>query len=312
MSISVIIASWNNADRLARTVRAVLSCTIPDDVTKCELVVVNNNSTDHTDRVLGNLAENEPRLVRIFEPIQGLSAARNAGIKAAKGDLLIFADDDITPCAGWITAYWHAYRNNDQPAFFGGPIESDFEGQAPDAELLPYAPASVKGLDLGASRRELTTKEHFLAANWSLPLSAALAVGGFDESLGLKANSSTISGEEDDLQARLREQGFRAIYLPETRVAHYVPSSKVNLAHIASRMEMYGAKVGRKLALSYEGPRIGKSPRFLFRQIWSARAASYLWKFLSRRNYYKKYLRYRHLCGVRRAFTNSTSEGLET
>lgn len=308
MDISVVIATWNNAARLRMTLRAVLNCVIPNDVRQWEIVVVNNNSTDETATVLAEF-DADTRVVGVFEPRQGLSKARNAGLQAAQGKLIIFGDDDITPCRNWIGTYWRAFSDSNSPAIFGGPVVSEFEKAAPPPELLLLAPPSVKGKSFGDVLRPLTDKEVFLAANWAAPRHELMRLGGFDESLGLSGNASSVSGEEDDLQRRLRREGFQSIYLPGASIKHFVPAAKIQLRHIASRWEMHGVHLGREISNTYSGPTLGGYPRYVVRQYYQRRITAFFWRLFNTRRYLKSYLGSRQAKGILTAFAEKRTRG---
>ena len=81
MNVSVIICTWNNCRRLAITLDAISQCVIPPNL-QWELVLVNNNCTDETQRVAREFANKLP-LVYVEEPQQGLSRAKNKGLRVA-------------------------------------------------------------------------------------------------------------------------------------------------------------------------------------------------------------------------------------
>ena len=232
MDISIVIPTWNNCRRLAQTLSALCGCEVPPAV-DWELVVVNNQCTDDTDAVVANFSSRLP-IVYVKEPRLGLSRAKNAGVAAARGRLIIFTDDDVTPCREWISAYWEAFLERPRGYYFGGPLESEFEVETPDVELLRISPPSVRGLDHGTVARVLE-KGGLVAANWACPRDVLIQSGGFDENLGLNAPLGV--GEETDLMQRLRGMGLLPWYVPAARVKHFVPASKLSLKHIANRNE---------------------------------------------------------------------------
>jgi glycosyltransferase involved in cell wall biosynthesis len=74
---------------------------------KWDIVVADNGSLDGTAELL-SAAEKRLPLVRVFEPRRGKSRALNAAIRSAEGGLLVFADDDIIPEPGWLSALYNA------------------------------------------------------------------------------------------------------------------------------------------------------------------------------------------------------------
>ena len=172
------------------------------------------------------------------EPILGLSRAKNTGLAVARGRLLIFTDDDVTPCPRWLSAYWAAYQERPIGYFFGGPIESEFDGQRPDPDLLRLAPCSVKGFDHGITAKLLGRHASFIGPNWACPVEIVRRVGGFDVRRGSNAIPGRVcAGEETHLMRQLRRRGWRGWYLPEARLTHFVPLSKSAPQHIAMRCE---------------------------------------------------------------------------
>ena len=88
--ISVVIPCFNVADTVAETIASAQAQTIRD----FEIVAVDNNSTDATVSILNNIAGDDSRLRIVQQPVQGLSAARNAGIAAARGRFIALLDAD--------------------------------------------------------------------------------------------------------------------------------------------------------------------------------------------------------------------------
>jgi hypothetical protein len=249
--VSVMICTWNNSRRLVAALTALSHCVIPDDLA-WELVIVNNNCTDDTDRTVARFANTLP-IVYLHELRQGLSHARNAGLSATTGRLIIFTDDDVMPCPTWIAAYWVAFRATPQGCYFGGPVESEFEGTRPGEELLRLAFPSVKGLDWGTQARRLVDGEGFAGANWACPADALAAGHRFDTSLGLDSSSPEMRlGEETDLMMRLRSDGMIPWYLPDARLSHFVPAGKCTLEHVAARREAFG-RYSARAALARSG-----------------------------------------------------------
>jgi len=242
MNISVVLCTYNNDDRLRITLNSFCQLNRPEGV-NWELVTVNNNSTDDTEEVIKSFSGRLP-ITYVYEPEQGLSRARNAGLNAAEGELIVFTDDDVKPNPDWLAAYWEAYQDRPEGYYFGGPIESEFEGEPPDEDLLRIAMPSVAGLDHGSEPKPLPPQKIFIGANWACPSRYLRQVGGFDESLGLNAGNEEISvGEETDLMSRLEKEGIRGWYEPRAKIKHFVSKEKCTLDHIVSR-HLAGVGVG--------------------------------------------------------------------
>lgn len=88
--VSVVIPCFNVAATISETVASVSAQRMSD----FEIIAVDNNCTDNTVAVLTELSATEPRLRIIKESVQGLSAARNSGIRAARGEYIALLDGD--------------------------------------------------------------------------------------------------------------------------------------------------------------------------------------------------------------------------
>ncbi len=106
--ISVVIPTLNRADLLARTIDNIEAQTVPHD--SYEVIVINNASTDHTREVLEQKARVYCNLKVFSQDKPGAAATRNVGIRAAKGETVLFIDDDILADPGLIQAHLEYHR----------------------------------------------------------------------------------------------------------------------------------------------------------------------------------------------------------
>src|SRR5438477_9356221 len=102
MELTVVVCTYNRASLLRHTLAALAAQQSSSSI-HWDLVVVDNNSTDRTRAIVEEFACTAPVPTRyLFEPRQGLSTARNAGIAACRGDIVAFTDDDVTPEPDWV------------------------------------------------------------------------------------------------------------------------------------------------------------------------------------------------------------------
>lgn len=105
-SLSVVLATLNRAQMVARVVRRVLE---QDGVT--EVVVVDDGSTDGTPQMLARLEREHPRVRAVRSPRNvGAARARRRGVEEASGELILCLDDDVVPAPGLVERHlrWHA------------------------------------------------------------------------------------------------------------------------------------------------------------------------------------------------------------
>ena len=94
--ITVVIPTYNRAQLVTRAINSVLAQSMPD----FELIVVDDGSSDETADVLAALKD--PRLRVIHQENRGVSAARNVGIDAAVGEMIVWLDSDDEAEPGWL------------------------------------------------------------------------------------------------------------------------------------------------------------------------------------------------------------------
>ncbi len=181
--ISVVVPVLDGMPWLEDQLRALNAqqCTEP-----WEVVVADNGSVDGSQAVARRWADGHPRFTVIdASALHGAPAARNAGVRAARGDLLAFCDADDVVHAGWLASCVEALRDADVVA---GVFDFwTLNGTAP----TPFMPAAS---------RQLGFLPAGLGANLAVRRQAFEQVGGFSEVL--------VPGEDIDLCWRLQLEGF--------------------------------------------------------------------------------------------------------
>ena len=115
------MSTYNRGDLLGDAVRSILAQR-PDTTPPFELIVVDNNSTDHTRSVVEQCAAADARVRYVFEPQQGSSPGRNAGISAARASIVAFTDDDVRVEPDWIAAIARAFDECPTADVVGGRV----------------------------------------------------------------------------------------------------------------------------------------------------------------------------------------------
>jgi len=221
--ITAVICTRDRAHFLEKCIQSLLKQTIDRD--KYEVLVIDNGSTDATADVLKQY-NGKPILRSIYEPIAGLSRARNTGWKNAKGLYIGYIDDDAVADEKWLeSALWCFENLSPTPDGLTGRIYLDWETAEPDwvNEELLFTLAKV---DWGDEPFQLKSKnKNISGANCFFLKSRLSSLGGFEERLGRK-KTSLLSGEETQLQLRIESIGGIIYYHPDIFVWHFIPKER--------------------------------------------------------------------------------------
>ena len=110
LKVSVVIPTKNRSGQIAQTIEHIESQTIPRD--QYEVIVIDNDSADDTRKVLEQRARTYSNLKFGLEEKPGAAATRNTGIRMAKGELVVFIDDDVQAEPGLIQAHLQYHQKN--------------------------------------------------------------------------------------------------------------------------------------------------------------------------------------------------------
>ncbi len=264
MHVTVAICTWNRCELLEQTLLGLERLRVPPGV-EWELLVVNNNCTDDTAAVLDRHVRAGRLPIRpLLEPKQGHSNARNCAITAARGDLLLWTDDDVHVDPGWLEAYWEAAQAFPDATFFGGTIRPRYEVSPPpwviDAAPLLSGPFAV--LDYGPGTRTFTAAEVPFGANMAFRTSV-LQAQHFDPSLG-RVGNHLISGDDIVYCERLVRRGHLGIWVGNAIVHHHVPRSRMTRDYVIRWYEGAGASEARS-DLQASGTLWFGAPRWMWR-----------------------------------------------
>ena len=229
--ISIVLTTRNRAEILQQTLKAFVQ--LNDPGVSWELVLVDNDSSDETGQVARSFDTKLP-LVYVFEKEPGKCHALNTGITAASYDLILFTDDDITPCLGWLQAYARAAEAYLECSYFGGPIALKLPSTVPSwakernsDRLLPWIAGNLSQLDLNGVPPE---KHSFYGGNMGYRRHVFDVYGMFDPHIG-HIGQRVMGGEETYFQKRLKAGGERPCYVPDALVWHRIKPEELTLQY---------------------------------------------------------------------------------
>lgn len=223
-AITGIICTHNRERYLERCILSLLDQSL--ETHNYEILVVDNGSTDSTKDICDRFI-NRPNFHYIFEPVLGLSQARNTGWRNAKGKYVGYIDDDATADHVWFEKSIEAFHSSTpEPEWVGGPVQLDWEVPAPGWLTKEYYGA-LGWVDWGDEARFLEgAGEWLVGCNSLYRLDILEKMNGFDTRLGRK-KKLLLSGEEVQFQHRLKAINGRLYYHPGILISHSVPKERI-------------------------------------------------------------------------------------
>jgi glycosyltransferase involved in cell wall biosynthesis len=222
--ISAVICTLNRANYLYKALQSLVAQTLSPD--RYEIIVVDNGSTDNTKQVVSEEFTSFAHLRYLYEPIMGLSQARNTGWQNAKGKYIAYLDDDAIAAPQWLEKIVEVYETvQPQPACVGGKVEPIWEIPKPDwlpDNLLNFYTIS----NCSETPIVLNNNQWLVGANISFPRKILEELGSFKTGLG-RVGNKLLSMEENFIQEELRKKGYSCFYHPEIAVKHLIPATRL-------------------------------------------------------------------------------------
>jgi GT2 family glycosyltransferase len=225
LALSIIICTYNRADCILDALKALVEQTLNRAL--FEVLVINNNSTDNTEELCKNFASDmhDFNYHYLVEKHQGLSHARNRGIKEANSKIVVFLDDDAVAEPDYLEKMLAFFKHTPDAAACGGRIYPRFESRRPrwmSRFLLPL----TSSIDLGNEIKIFNRRQFPVGANMAVRKKAFNKYGVFNPDLGRKGNSMD-GAEEKDFFYRLTSAKEEIYYVPDAIVHHYVPDCRL-------------------------------------------------------------------------------------
>jgi GT2 family glycosyltransferase len=201
IDLSVVIPTYNRLETLERVVPTLLAQDL--EPSRYELLICDSNSTDGTSEYLATIASAHNQVRHLPAAYGGRAAARNAGISAARGEIVLFNDADIFASPNLLSTHLRRHRERRKLAVVGLEVQvKDFEEYVRKRD-----DTSGRGYLHPPSRKNLSWL-YFLTGNASVRRNDLLEAGGFDERF-------TGYGHEDlELGYRLQAMGIHIVYEP--------------------------------------------------------------------------------------------------
>jgi glycosyltransferase involved in cell wall biosynthesis len=248
-SVTIAIPTHNRARTLSDTLDSLKGLAVPDDAA-IECVVIDNNSSDDTPRVVEAAAKSSPRfpIRRVLEARQGSSFARNRAVDEARGDFIFFSAMEsrgLDAACGMVLARW----STPPPPWLGPRLWVKLAVH--DRAALESAPAN-----------EVEALQNYFSANVGFRRAAFQRFGRFREDLGV-VGKNPMSGEDTELFARIIGSGGKMGFVAGAVVHHLIGPERMTAEYLRRKSFAYG--FGSAVAGGKSHNQIGKLVKNLIR-----------------------------------------------
>lgn len=237
--ISVVVPTYRRPALLIRCLSALMKQLFYKE--QYEIIIVSDGPDEETRAMVQLLLSESVPLINYF-PLperRGPAAARNAGWRAATGELVAFTDDDCIPDINWLPALWNAYKEHSFPAVaFTGKI---------------IVPVSNRPTDYELNIAQLSVAD-FVTANCACSRQALLDVNGFDEQF------TQAWREDSDLHFRLLKQNIPVCPVSQAVVTHPVRKEAWGVSLKEQKKSMFNALLYKKHPALYRERIQGQPP----------------------------------------------------
>lgn len=206
-----------------------------------ETIVVDNGSTDETKEVVDSFVKIIPNLRYFYEETPGLHVGRHKGLKEARSDILVYADDDIEAFPTWLEGIEEAFEDKDV-ALVGGKNLPKFEIESPDWIMKMWLQAHPEGkilgylsiLDFGDSIKEINPYYVF-GCNFSIRKAVLQTAGGFHPD-GMPKKLIRFRGDgETHVSKYIKDNGIKCLFHPGASVFHKVTPERMTFTYFRQR-----------------------------------------------------------------------------
>jgi glycosyltransferase involved in cell wall biosynthesis len=246
LAIDVVICTYNRAACLD-AVLATLALQAHDDDMVWRVLVVDNASTDATPDVVASHVGRLPDLRRVFEPEQGLTAARHRGVQETTAPWIAFVDDDNHLAPDWLSAIARAIRAHPDAGGIGGKVVLDWEVPAPP--YLKEFGFCFAEQDGGDADRVI---ESLAGAGMVLRRAALVESGWLARPLVAdRVGKRLVSGGDVEIAQRVRAAGYDLWFTPAAILKHRIPASRTGRRYLLRIIRGLGASSAQISALTW-------------------------------------------------------------
>ena len=219
---SVVVPTFERPRQLTECLESLASQTLPKML--FEVIVVVDGGSQSLEPLVNRFAD-RLQIIMLWQPNGGCASARQLGIDHARGEYLVFTDDDCRAAPDWLSRFQEVLEHAPDHGVAGRTINGAKDDLYAEATQSIVETLMTSGRDAPAHVRYAPT------LNLAFPRASFLAIGGLDRSWRI------AGGEDRDLCARWNQAGFRLVYESSARVLHF---HRLNLSGFLRQHFNYG------------------------------------------------------------------------
>lgn len=237
--LSVIIPTRNRSALLQSALESMQSQTLPAD--HFEILVIDNGSTDNTKYIVSLFQQRFGNIRYFFDSTPGLHVGRHLGMKNARAEILVYADDDVIAFPTWLEGIIESFQD-EKVALVGGKNLPKFETTPPDGILRMWEKDKngnrmltyLSILDFG-NEKKVISPHYVFGCNFSIRKSILLEAGGFHPDSMPRGMIMYRGDGETHISRFILEKGYKAIYNPRASVYHVISKNRMTKEYLFQR-----------------------------------------------------------------------------
>lgn len=253
LDFTVAIRVFNAADRLPALLDRLRSQQQTDAI-RWEVLIVDNNSTDHTVEIVQQYQAEWPQICElryVLESQQGAAIARKRAIQAARGTLIGFLDDDTLPAINWVAKAFEFGQAHPEAGAYGSQIVPDYEIEPPPSfdRIAHYLPIMLR-------QQSFCYDSH----RKGMPVGAGLVIrrqAWLDHVVGTQiiqgpvGRGFALKGEEIEALLKIKAANWQIWYNAEMSIVHKIPKWRLEAAYLLNFLKVIGLSQHRFRMLRY-------------------------------------------------------------
>ena len=233
MDVTVAIPTYNGALRLPQVLQQ-LQRQVEIEGIAWEILIIDNNSSDHTQNVIAHYQKTMPDVRYCREPTQGIAFARDRAFREAQGEQVAFLDDDTVPDPDWVSAIAEFGRTHPQAGAYGSRIHAEYAVTPPPNFGRICCFFAI--VDLGSMPRLYSKNSRFLPPGAGVVVRRSVWQQYIPSASEMTLTGRTTSGglpdEDLEMLSYIRFSPWEIWHNPAMKLTHKIPAARLEKKYL--------------------------------------------------------------------------------